>query len=66
MYHKKEKDEKIEIEALCVVLMLLQGREILKIHVAEMGSFGGVKKSQLLLSIRRSHKQTGKSRTFFI
>ena len=58
MYHDKEKDEKFEIEALCVVLMLLQGREILKIHVAEMGSFGGVKNSRLSLS-------TGKSRTSF-
>ena len=58
MYHDKEKDEKIEIEALCVVLMLLRGREILKIDVAEMGSFGGVKNSRLSLS-------TGKSRTLF-
>ena len=58
MNHKKEKDEKIEIEALCVVLMLLRGREILKIDVAEMGSFGGVKNSRLSLS-------TGKSRTLF-
>ena len=65
MYHNKEKDEKIEIEALCVVSMLLRGREILKIDVAEMGSFGGVKNSRLSLSIQRSHKQTGKSRTFF-